>query len=126
MIIGIVALVSLLYYWYLSYSQTKSKETVWPPPNYMKYIGSKCPTGWTYKGTQNGKDVCVNMNDIAVADNQSCYTDASAKTMQFDNINWPIAPSAQQNMLQDRCSWIKGCGPTDKTYATWFGIQDLC
>ena len=129
-LVGIILLASIGYYAYLNYYTGKqdSQRQNWPPSSFMRNVGSKCPTGWTFIGTDPAKgDVCVNDLDVKTGPAQMCYDDPSTKTKSFSTLSgWPISPSAAQKTLADRCAFVKSCGPSSGKYATWFGIADLC
>lgn len=131
--IGLMAVATILYYWYLSYKheQRRSAEEDWPTPTYMKNIGAKCPTGWEHVGFDEDTrmEICRNVRDIPISEenNPSCYSDIATKTQQFTELkNWPLRRSERQSKLQDRCEFVRKCGKTDGLYATWYGIADLC
>lgn len=140
-IVGIIAIIAVIYYTYLYYSRKHKQDSVnrWPPRNFMKYIGARCPTGWKYQGRVEGQDSptglpmdkCYNMYDVKVADPEdpACYHgDAeSSRTQYFTELaNWPLRKSERQHMLRDRCKFVKKCGPKKGMFATWFGISELC
>ena len=132
-LVGIILVLAIIYYVYLKYYGQPVNKNNWPPPNYMKYIGARCPTGWRYIGADNNMDVCVNDLGIPIKeDSGDCYdpTGADGKvtnTKSFKAItDWPISQSAQKQTLADRCLWINKCGPKRGQYATWFGVSELC
>jgi hypothetical protein len=153
-IFALVGLISLtvitLYYIAKALKKYKPKEEpLWPDEEYMEKIGVICPTGWVYKGKQNGKSICQNVYSIPIADEKECYDDTSNKTTNFDTISdWQQCQDDTGNCraLRNRCTWIKKCGPKsniiDPTkctaagkwetvhaanpYASWIGVANKC
>lgn len=129
-VVGIVAILAVIYYTYLYYSQRKAQqvEAAWPPPNFMRYIGARCPTGFEYLGSRDNQDICQNIYDVRTnPQDPNCYTSKEDRTKQFTELkNWPLRKSEVRHLLKDRCEYVRNCGPNQGQYATWFGIADLC
>ena len=125
-------------------AKEKNKKTIWPPNDYMKTLGSKCPDYWTYLGVDksSGGSICQNKFNITVANSTQygmCYDDKSGyeNVKVFNTIEqWPIPSGKIDQQLSGLpghkddyaypCNWIKACGPTDKTHASWLGITEKC
>ena len=142
MMIIVTIIVIILIVWAVQKKKAKeekNKKVIWPPNDYMQSVGSKCPDYWTYIGndSKTGKVMCQNKFNIPVANAAQfgmCYDDVSG----YDNVKlfnkiekWPIPSGSIDNQLVGnnysfRCNWIKNCGPTDKTSASWLGIKDMC
>ena len=122
-------------------AKRENKEAVWPPTNYMREIGSKCPDYWVHIGnTENGETICQNKFNIPVQKDQ-CYNNNIPGFKDQDNLQsfnkiskWPIPNDKVQSELGSYsssdykypCAWIKNCGPDPKTKASWIGLSDLC
>lgn len=81
--------------------------------------------------TSSGQPICQNKFNIPVADSEFCYNnDPNPKynnSKTFSKIHkWPIKNSHLDSTLKDRCDWIKKCGPSSNTKASWIGIDDKC
>jgi|SaaInlStandDraft_1057018.scaffolds.fasta_scaffold01052_1 hypothetical protein len=144
---GLVAITGVALY-YISKKIQKykpSEQPLWPTERHMEKIGAKCPTGWVYTGKSNdGKNRCQNYYNIDIqnASANNCYDDSNSKTKNFSTIsdwdkcqNDPLGCS----QLQERCNWIKNCGPksnlvnvanmgqpSSTPYASWIGVSDKC
>jgi len=133
----ITAIVIILVVWAVNKSNAAkqaSKHTAWPPNDYMQDIGSKCPDYWTYIGVDDaGGAICENKFNIPVG-NDKCMDDKN--TMTFSKIpKWPIkkgdiagqvGTGDVKGNLNLPCNWIKSCGPTSNTSASWLGVNDIC
>lgn len=86
-----------------------------PPSNYMKNVGSKCPDNWIYQSTINGKDNCSNTYNFDF--NQQCnnnlISDTTYPTISFTGFsNWPPNPNDPGDLkaLQERQMFGSNCG----------------
>jgi hypothetical protein len=64
-----IILILVLIYWYQKRKGTlvDDKPIVYPPVEYMKLVGSKCPDYWQEIGQDsNGNDLCKNIANIYV------------------------------------------------------------
>lgn len=140
----ITAIVIILVVWAVNKSnkaKAASKNVVWPPKDYMRDIGSKCPDYWTYIGVDgSGNTVCENKFNIPTSNNQCMNTSMSEyegkNVMSFNKISkWPIKKGDRAGQvgtgdvkgnLNLPCNWIKSCGPTSNTSASWLGMNDIC
>lgn len=128
-VLGVALIVLITIYVYHKYrddtTTTDSTKTTpdYPPDEYMKEIGTKCPDLWTLT-TDNttGKYTCVNSNKVPVA--TTCPSDATATFNQIKG--WPLKDKELASKLKERCDWIEKCGPADSVPASWIGIADLC
>ena len=123
-IIIVLVLIVLVLIWYAIKSSSSSSTTtvVWPPTDYMKNLGGKCPDYWTYLGDNEGNNVCENTYNISTKNNSCKLSNSNLKT--FPKLNsWPPTGAA----LTDRCSWINNCGPSDLNIdASWVGMDSAC
>jgi hypothetical protein len=110
-------------------AQKDSEHIVWPPDDYMKNIGSKCPDYWVKINDSGGKITCQNKFNIPVANNKvgegECYNDipGSLNSVQFQSITkWPVKPSD----ITDRCWWVENCGVKQRVNASWTGLDNMC
>ena len=112
----------------------KSKQM--PPWNYFKKYGSQCPDYWENLGTDSSENniICRNTMNVPVHNNNStCYNDEAERTKTFPKIN---IDSSSFNLingkkvlksipgLEDRCTFIKSCGPTGNESAAWVGFDN--
>ena len=137
----ITIIIIILVVWAVNKSK-KAKEASqkieWPPKDYMQDIGSKCPDYWSYVGVdKEGNPICENKFNIPVAKSQ-CMTNSIPgykNVMSFTKIpKWPIKKGNIDSQIGDgngtdyskACNWIRNCGPTSTTSASWVGMNDMC
>lgn len=124
-IVLIVLIIIVLISWGIKKSVNNSTTTQveWPPSNYMKNIGSKCPDYWTYIGDYGDNTFCQNNFNLTFAENKQDQCQDTKKIVNFPKItSWP----PNKNHLVKRCSWMKQCGNTSNTDASWIGMDKLC
>jgi hypothetical protein len=131
MLIIVTIIIIILVVWAVqkkNQAQKDSQHVVWPPDDYMKNIGSKCPDYWVPVG-KGGKVVCQNKFNIPVVSNQigdnQCYHDITGypNSVSFSPITkWP----PKSGELDSRCQWIKQCGVKPNFNASWTGIDNKC
>lgn len=122
--VGVLVLTSLMLYYIAKWIKSRKPEgkPKWPPENYMKEIGARCPDNWVFvkQDYVNGQlsDICQNVFDIPVADN-TCYnyggisdiSKASGKMAAFPAIvDWDKYRNSDL-VGSARCQWIRKCGP---------------
>ena len=105
--------------------ETNEDDASWPPPEYMTAIGSKCPDYWINTGSDGNNDICKNNFNIPVNQENAdkCYSNGN--TMKFSKLHanrWP----PKRGSLNDRCNWIKDCGPDSNTPGSWLGMNKFC
>ena len=120
MTIGFLFLLFIIYLLYRYYLAKPIQPKRFPSDSYMKNMGLRCPDYWTY---QNG--TCVNQFNIPVANPKFCYDDPKNKTKKFQPITrWPVNSNEVDDVLKDRCQWVRNCGPNNKLPASWVGIDE--
>ena len=125
LVVLIILIIIVLISWGIKRHNRNKKpvEVEWPPNNYMKNIGSKCPDYWTYLGDYGDNTFCQNNFNLTFADAKEDECQDKKKIVNFPKItSWP--PNKKQ--LQKRCRWMKGCGNTSNTDASWIGMDKLC
>tara|TARA_Y100001958_G_C21230217_1_gene555887 strand:+ start:178 stop:624 length:447 start_codon:yes stop_codon:yes gene_type:complete len=132
MLIIVTIIIIILVVWAVqkkNKAQKDSEHVVWPPDDYMKNIGSKCPDYWVPVNEDRNTVTCQNKFNITVANNQmgedQCYQDITGypNSRKFKKLNkFPL----QSSDLKDRCKWIKNCGIKPNVNASWLGIEDKC
>lgn len=121
---GIIFVIMISYYFYRSARQHTNKTPQWPPENYMRYVGQMCPDYWVYQGTDGRQFVCDNKYKIPIRNTKNPVC-ASNTTLQFEPIkDWP--PKSGDVGLEQRCNWIKNCGPAANVPGSWVGIDKYC
>ena len=134
MLIIVTIIIIILVVWSVqkkNKAQKDSKQVVWPPDDYMKNIGSKCPDYWVPVDV-DGDDtdvICQNKFNIPVASTKmgedECYNEIAGypNSVKFNKIGkWP-SKSAD---LTTQCNWIKKCGVKPNVNASWIGIDNKC
>lgn len=86
---------------------------------FMDKIGLPCPTGWEIVRREDGKVYCKN-NNVPV--NEECQT---RERVVFPEKKWEDVVSGRTS-IQERCNFIKSCGPSPHIPATWFRVVDYC
>jgi len=98
-----------------------------PPLNYMREIGSKCPDYWVYMGkdtTKTGYHICHNAYNIPTQpSNSTCYDDEHGRTKSFKDSKMDSDGNMDPDAEKERCNFVKQCGPTTETKASWLGIN---
>ena len=121
-ILGGLTVLFVLYTLYKYFLTRPMAPKPYPPNSYMRQIGVLCPDYWIYN---DEKGVCVNQFNIPVNDPKKCFDNGNEK--KFTPITkWPINSNDLDNVLKDRCDWIRKCGPNDKLPASWIGVEDNC
>ena len=116
----IILILVIVTVWMVNKSKKKDKAPVWPPAQYMKNVGGRCPDYYTYMGISGGKDVCKNTFNIPT-ENNKCTKNNSYSFSTYKK--WP--PTG--NALKSRCNWMKQCGPSkDIPVASWTGLDQYC
>jgi hypothetical protein len=135
-LIGFITIEVILYYFYTKALDQEKKDnanaTSFPPNSFMSAVGAHCPDYWEYLGSQKDSkgvayDVCRNSFNIPVntSNNYVCYDDSASITKKFNPIpQWPLKNTDAAR--QDRCQWIKNCGPTAEDTASWTGFDSVC
>lgn len=133
-VLGVILIIVLVVYVYRKYrddDKKKPKTTTpdFPPDEYMKEVGTKCPDLWslTTNYIAGSPYKCENVSNVPVANGTKnkaydCAQNAVFKAMP----NWPLDDKVRQKELKNRCEWIEKCGPAQGTPASWIGIDDLC
>ena len=149
---GLVFLTGVILY-YIAKQIKKYKppeQPIWPDASYMEKIGAQCPTGWIYRGSNDGKNICQNYHKVPVED-KTCYATnmANERISYFDTItDWDKCQDDPGKCypLKSRCDWIRKCGPPSESrdptkcasdlsykndvvsrpYASWIGVSDKC
>ena len=139
-IIGMLFIAAIIWYLFTKYwdkSSTQSTQSVWPPENYMKYVGAQCPDYWLYYG-KSGNDVqCKNKYSLPITQstkssckNVKCFQDSDQGLAQFTYISkWPPSSSAAKatgGSVQERCKWKECCGYGNNVPSSWVGIDQYC
>tara|TARA_B110000971_G_scaffold181477_1_gene188252 strand:+ start:3004 stop:3441 length:438 start_codon:yes stop_codon:yes gene_type:complete len=136
-IITVIVLIILVLIWWAVLKSKRNKgpvQVTWPPPDYMRELGGKCPDYWTYLGDNGGENMCENTYGFKIK--PSCKITSMTKSgkeyMNFPKYkNWP--PTG--NALKERCDWIQRCGQVGpkgtplantKVDATWIGMDTIC
>lgn len=133
-IIIIIVLIILVLIWWAVLKSKRNDVPVpieWPPQDFMKELGGKCPDYWTYLGdykNQNiNQNICENTYGIHTKKSGTC---AYKKTVNGHQIigfpaykQWPPTKKA----LNERCKWIRKCGhPKTALDASWIGMDKVC
>lgn len=129
-IIGVIVVAIIIYYLIVKLYQTKKNELVFPPADYMKYVGAQCPNMWDISATFQGNVFCKNSKNINVEKasyskcaNVNCYDTGDIKI--FKQVNkWPL--SKKDDILKSRCLWRDCCGTGDDKPAAWIGLDRYC
>ena len=137
-IITVVVLIILVLIWWTVLKGKRNKgpvQVTWPPPDYMRELGGKCPDYWTYLGDNDGDNMCENTYNLKVNTKCVLKTKEYGSGKEYTNFpkykSWP--PTG--NALTARCNWIKGCGQIGpagtplgkiKVDATWIGMDTIC
>lgn len=121
-ILGGLTVLFVLYSLYKYYLTAPVGPKAFPPNSFMRQVGVLCPDYWIYN---DAKKICVNQFNIPVNDPKKCYDNGNEKA--FSPIEkWPINSNDVDNVLKDRCEWIRNCGPNNKLPASWLGLEDKC
>lgn len=124
MTIGFLVLLFIVYLLYRYYLSKPVQEKPFPPNSYMRNIGLKCPDYWIFDET-TGK--CLNQFNIPVANLDKCYDDEKQKTKKFNPITrWPVNTNEFDEVLKERCDWVRNCGPNKNLPASWQGVDQNC
>jgi hypothetical protein len=112
--IFLIILAFFVFIYYYQRIQDKEIKTniVFPPAQYMKDVGSKCPDYWVYTGLVNGKDQCTNLYNVPVR-RETCKQIENNNQVRFTPfVQWPPDSSLalNKNALQERQSFMNNCG----------------
>ena len=111
----------------------KSKQM--PPWNYFRKYGSQCPDYWENVGeTSDGKVMCKNTMNVPVFKNDNtCYSQPDERIKEFPKMDIGSGAFITNNGkkilkdipgLEERCNFIKSCGPTAQESAAWIGFDN--
>lgn len=129
-IIGVIVVAIIIYYLIVKLYYSKKGELVYPPEDYMKYIGAQCPNMWNIESINQGNVICGNINNINVekskmtkCENINCFDFDKYKI--FKHINkWPL--NKKDEALKSRCLWKDCCGSGNDLSAAWIGLDRYC
>ena len=116
--VGFIILIAIIAFLIVIYVYQKNRDRYvfapmkYPPMEYMKDIGSKCPDYWTYQGQVNGKDQCLNVLNIPLDCSSSSYYDSSTKIVSFTPFDstWPLTNSdTNEDALRERQTFAQAC-----------------
>jgi len=128
--VGVLAITALVLYLIAKALQKYKppKTPDFPTAEYMNKIGSRCPSGWVYRGSMKSEtgdefDVCENSMGVPVCRDWAgkkeingkqvpgCYSVEGQPIALFPRIkNWDEYLSG--DVADDyRCNWINRCGP---------------
>ncbi len=126
-LLGIVTFLAIAYYFVRRFMDEKHEESMkkmrWPPDDYMRDVGSKCPDYWSYQPLDENSHQCLNTFNLPEHDPNNKICGGDRKT--FTTIKkWP--PNSDDPGLKEACDWLKNCGPRSNIPASWMGMDQYC
>lgn len=127
-LLGLLDLYFILKYREHSIKQDVISKADFPPKQYMKLTGGKCPDMWSVTGIDaNGNYICENKLNIPI---NKCSSKQVFTTLD----NYPLTTVDEQKKVlhtaveggMSRCQFIKECGIKENMPASWIGIDNLC